>query len=241
MNNMGRVSKKYVLVIIFCWIQVHFLQAQNNEAITEQVWLDFIPFFKINEKLEYFGDAGIRLIFKDYTAYRLFARPSVRYRLNPVVELQGGVGFFYSIVNNFPDQVEIRPWQAVRLHWPTIGLIGIKHVFKFEERLLWETDTWEYDPAIRFRYKLGARIPFNASRRFYLSLFGEVFFNEGGENVEIFRNRMRGLFGFGYKQNKTWTVEVELMLQRSRSTTVDDFFVSDRIFRLKVLKGGWVW
>ena len=152
-----------------------------------------------------------------------------------------GIGFFYTIIDNSAILLELRPWQGVRIHWPNFGRIGIKQSFKLEERLLWETETWAFDPALRFRYKLGGRIPFNEPRSFYLSLFGEAFANVGGESVAILRNRMRGYIGLGYKRNETWTVELEFMLQRSRGNVVEDFNVSDLIFRLKVLKDGWVW
>jgi hypothetical protein len=215
--------------------------AQSNEGTTEQLWVDFIPHFKVNEKLEFYGDASVRVIFEEKKIYTFIARPSVRYHLNSIVELQGGIGFFYSIIGDITNQLELRPWQGIRIHWPTFGRIGIKHSIKLEERLLWDTETWEFDPALRFRYKLGGRIPFNESRRIYLSLFGEAFASAGGESISILRNRMRGYFGFGYKRNDAWTVEIEFMLQRSRSNAIEDFSVSDRIFRLKVIKDGWVW
>ena len=233
--------RKIVCIPYFLLVFGFSTYAQSNEGTTEQLWLDFIPHFKISERFEYYGDASIRVIFVENRIFTLIARPSFRYHLNSIVELQGGIGFFYSIMDIQANQLELRPWQGVRVHWPTFGRIGIKHSFKLEERLLWETETWDFDPALRFRYKLGGRIPFNEPRSFYLSLFGEAFANVGGESVAILRNRMRGYSGFGYKRNDTWTVELEFMLQRSRSNAVEDFCVSDRIFRLKVLKDGWVW
>ena len=231
-----------IVCIIYLFLVFGFsTYAQSNEGTTEQLWLDFIPHFKISERFEYYGDASLRVIFEEKRIYTLIARPSFRYHLNSIVELQGGIGFFYSILNTKANQLELRPWQGVRIHWPTFGRIGIKHAVKLEERLLWETETWDFDPALRFRYKLGGRIPFNEAGSVYLSLFGEAFANAGGESVAILRNRMRGYFGIGYKRNDTWTVELEFMLQRSRSNAVEDFNVSDRIFRLKVLKDGWVW
>jgi len=231
---------------IFC---IHFFllvlgistYAQSNEGTTEQLWFDFIPHFKVNERFEYYGDASFRVIFEEKKIYTLIVRPSVRYHLNSIVELQGGIGSFFTITDDNANQLELRPWQGVRVHWPTFGRIGIKHSFKLEERLIWETKTWDFDPVLRFRYKLGGRVPFNQSRRFYLSLFGEAFANAGDESVAILRNRMRGYFGVGHMRNDNWTIELEFMIQKSRSTTVEDFSVSDRIFRLKVLKNGWVW
>jgi len=228
---------------IHCFLLVSGLTiyAQGDESVTEQLWIDIIPHFGINQRLEYYGDASLRIVFEENTTYTMVARPSVVYHLNPIVELRGGLGFFYTIVENSRNQLELRPWQGVRIHWPTLGPIGIKHYIKLEERLLWETELWDFDLALRFRYKLGGRIPFNESRKFYLSLFGEAFVNFGGEDVELLRDRMRGYFGLGHKLNDTWTVELEFMLQRSRSNEIEDFDVSGHIFRLKLVKDGWVW
>jgi len=88
---------------------------------------------------------------------------------------------------------------------------------------------------------LGGRIPFNESRSYYLLLFGEAFADVGDENVGIFRNKMRGYFGLGHKQNDTWTVELDFILQAFRSNEGEDFNVNDLIFRLRVFKDVWVW
>jgi hypothetical protein len=228
---------------VHCFLMVIGLTiyAQGNESVTEQLWVDVIPHFAINERLEYYGDASLRIVFEENTAYTMVVRPSVFYRLNPTVELRGGLGFFYTIIENNINQLEIRPWQGVRIHWPTLGPIGIKHYLKLEERLLWETEVWDFDPAFRFRYKLGGRIPFNESRKFYLSLFGEAFVNFGLDDVALLRDRMRGYIGLGHQINDTWTMELEFMLQRSRSNEIEDFDVSGHIFRLKLVKDGWVW
>jgi hypothetical protein len=233
--------RKIVCVHFFLLVLGFSAYAQSNEGTTEQLWLDFIPHFKTSERFEYYGDASLRVIFEENRIFTLIARPSFRYHINSIVELQGGIGFFFTIIDDFANQLELRPWQGVRVHWPTFGRIGIKHSFKLEERLLWGTETWDFDLTLRFRYKLGGRIPFNEARSFYLSLFGEAFANVGGKNDALLRNRMRGYFGIGYKRNDTWTVELEYILQRSRSNGVEDFHISDNIFRLKVLKDGWVW
>jgi hypothetical protein len=231
-----------IFCILFFLLVIGFsTYAQSNEGATEQLWVDFIPHFKVNERFEYYGDASLRVIFEEKEIYTFIGRPSVRYHLNSILELQGGLGFFYTISDININQLELRPWQGVRIHWPTFGRIGIKHSLKMEERLLWDTESWNFDPALRFRYKLGGRIPFNEARSFYLSLFGEAFVNLGDDSATILRNRMREYIGIGHKRNDTWTVELEFILQRSRSNTVEDFNVSDRIFRLKVVKNGWVW
>jgi len=216
------------------------LSSWSQESSTNRIWLDFIPHFKINEDLEYYGDAGYRIILSE-DIHTFVIRPSIRYHLNPLVELRGGIGFFYTIDPNFSNQFEIRPWQGVRLNWPTFGRIGIKHYLRLEERLLWATDDWNFDPALRLRYKLGFRIPFNETRTTYLSLFGEAFANGGGQEVEQFRNRMRVYLGFGYRFDQTWRMEIEYIGQASRSNDVEDFDLADNIYRLRVFKGGWVW
>jgi len=229
------------VVKISCFLSVWLFGLSSwAQESTNRIWLDFKPHFKVNENLEYFGDAGYRIILSEQI-HTFVLRPSVRYYFKPWLDLMGGIGFFYEIDPNLSNLFEIRPWQGVRVHWPTFGRIGIKHYFRLEERFLWETESWIFDPALRLRYKLGSRIPFNESRTIYVSLFVEAFANFGGEDVERFRNRMRGYFGFGWRFDDTWSVEIEYIHQASRSTDADEFDVSDNIFRLRVFKGGWVW
>lgn len=108
--------QKIICIPYFLLVFGFSTYAQSNEGTTEQLWLDFIPHFKISERFEYYGDASLRVIFEENRIFTLIARPPFRYQLNSIVELQGGIGFFYSILNIKANQLELRPWQGVRIH-----------------------------------------------------------------------------------------------------------------------------
>ena len=84
------------------------LQAQSST--TQQLWLDLLPRFRVNERLEYFGDVGVRIDLSEPAQNSVLVRPSVRYQLSSLWELHGGMGFFYTVVESAANQFELRPW-----------------------------------------------------------------------------------------------------------------------------------
>ena len=112
-------------VSFFLGFWLLWLPSWSQESSTNRIWVNFIPHFKINMDLEYYGD-GYRIILSE-DLHTFVVRPSVRYHFEPKVEIRGGIGFFYTIDPNFSDQFEIRPWRGVRVHWPAFGHIGNKH------------------------------------------------------------------------------------------------------------------
>jgi hypothetical protein len=63
------------------------LSAQTNDTIVtestnHQLWIDIYPHYFVNEKVEYYGDAGFRTIIDEQSWNRLYARPSLRYHFN---------------------------------------------------------------------------------------------------------------------------------------------------------------
>ena len=58
----------------------------ESKISSKQLWVDIIPHFEINQRLEYYGDASLRVIFEENKTYTMVARPSVFYHLNPIVE-----------------------------------------------------------------------------------------------------------------------------------------------------------
>ncbi len=215
------------------------LQAQSST--TQQLWLDLLPRFRVNDRLEYFGDVGIRIDFSEPTQNSVLVRPSVRYQLSSSWEVHGGVGFFYTVVESAPNELELRPWQGIRLNWPSIRRFHLKHYVRLEERIVWETDTWDSDLTLRLRYELGTAVPLNASSSTYLPLAAEVFANIGESSVEAFRNRGRLYLGLGQRLGRMWAVEVQLILQSSRSTSDDSLTLSDEILRVRFIRVGLPW
>ena len=115
------------------------LSAQTNdtiltESVNHQIWIDIYPHYFVNEKLEYYGDAGYRTIINKRSWSRIYARPSIRYHFNKNWQMHGGLGFFYIFDKMDVNRFEITPWQGVQLNWPTGRFLSLKHLVKIEER-----------------------------------------------------------------------------------------------------------
>ena len=211
----------------------------NAQASTNgQLWVDVVPHLQIWDRFEHFGDYGVRIDFSDSTQNTIPVRPSFRYGLNDIVELHGGIGAFYTFVEFGNDQFELRPWQGVRFNWPTVWRLHFKEFFRLEERFVWDTETKELDFSLRFRLAIGTAIPLTSSNSTYVPISFEGFGNVGEATVEAFRNRGRLSFGLGQQVGGPWVVEVQIILQTSRSTSDQDFTLNQEMLRIRLSRRG---
>jgi Protein of unknown function (DUF2490) len=222
-----------------------FSSAQSSTEATEdfnvnhQLWIDIYPHYFVNEKLEYYGDAGFRTIIDERSWNRIYARPSLRYHFNKTWEVHGGLGLFYIFNKMDVNRFEITPWQGVQLNWPTRRILSFKHLVKIEERLSFRTSDWTSSFDLRFRYKLSGKISLckNCSdRSWYIPFYAEIFYpiNDGIE--EVFRNRGRAGLGLGYNASNDWRISCLVNWQTSRTGPEDELSVSDYAYQLKVRK-----
>lgn len=237
-NCMSR--KVFISLLIFfshlCEMDVYG-QSQEN-VINQQLWFDIFPHFSVNEKLEYYGDAGYRTIVNDSWS-RIHLRPSLRYSLKRSWEIQGGLGFFYTFDSSDTNQFELRPWQGIQLNWPKTAHISIKHLVRIEERLSYTTNNWESSFDLRFRYKLSGKVVPCTScglQNIFIPFYGEMFLPVNDNIVEFYRNRGRAGIGLGYNASKDWRFSLIMSWQKSRAGPEDEFDVTDYIYNLKIFK-----
>ena len=165
------------MLITFSFSNVAAKQTGDTTAgsiINQQIWIDFYPHYYMNEKLEYYGDAGYRTIVSKRSWSRLYVRPSVKYHLNKTWGFHSGLGIFYIFNVQEIDQFEITPWQGVQLNWPQWKKIGFKNLVRFEERMSFLTNNWIMDFEFRMRYKVTGKYDFH--KRWYASVYGEYFY-----------------------------------------------------------------
>ena len=163
-------------------------------------------------------------------------RPSFRYLSPKGWEAHAGLGLFYTENTSFFDVLEVRPWQGFWVKWPQLGKIAFSHYFRFEQRLLFDTDTWTLDSELRLRYKLGTKIPvtpLTTDGRLFLPLSIELF-SQPEVVIEQVSNRLRIDAGLGYVFGELWVGEFHLIIQRSRSGLADKFRTADLIFRFEL-------
>jgi long-subunit fatty acid transport protein len=225
-----------IFLFLVCATDVYG-QSQEN-VVNQQLWIDIFPHFSVNEKLEYYGDAGYRTIVND-SWNRIHLRPSLRYKLNKSWEIHGGLGFFYTFDSSDTNQFEFRPWQAIQLNWPKTAHLSIKHLVRIEERLSYTTNNWESSFDLRFRYKLSGKVVPCVScglHNIFIPFYGEMFLPVNDNIVEFYRNRGRAGIGLGYNASKDWRFSLIMNWQKSRAGAEDEFHVTDYIYHLKIFK-----
>lgn len=216
---------------------------QDEEIIDHQLWFDVIPHYEINNRLEYFGDMSYRTSIDKEKIRRLMLRPSLRYHWTYELDILVGLGLYGTWDTDNYNTFELRPYQGLRVNWPKIWRMNFKHRGIVEERFIWNNGG-EFDPNLRFRYRLKTKVPLNkpsiSYKTVYVPLSYEVFGNVGPKEVERFQNRSRAMIGIGYVFSDNWIGEFEVTFQRSRSNESDELSLSDRIFRFKLVYDGWI-
>ncbi len=236
----GYFNKALLAALLFIWNLTTYGQ---EEIIDHQLWFDVMPHFEINNRLEFYGDGSYRTSITGNKFRRFVLRPSLRYHWTYELDLLGGLGGFLTFEENDNNTIELRPYQGVRLNWPKIWRMNFKHRGIVEERLLWNNQG-DFDPNLRFRYRIKTKLPLNKPNMQYKTLYipmsYEVFANVGPEEIERFHNKARAILGLGYVFSEKWIGEFEVMFDRSRSTKTDELILSDRIFRFKLIMNGWI-
>ena len=229
-----------IFLFLFCETDVYgqTTDSLQEKVINQQLWIDIFPHFSVNEKLEYYGDAGYRTIVNDSWS-RIHVRPSLRYSLKRNWEIHGGLGFFYTFEDVGANQFEFRPWQGIQLNWPKTAHITIKNLARIEERLSYTTDNWESSFDLRFRYKLSGKVMPCAScclQNIFIPFYGELFFPVDDDIEEFYRNKGRVGIGLGYNFSKDWRFSLLMNWQNSNAGPEDKFDVTDYIYSLKIFK-----
>lgn len=238
-NCSGLFKSICVLVIVICPSTVFSQRTVDDEVISNQMWIDAHLHVILNEKWKIYGDGGYRTVIKEDSWKSIYIRPSVRYHLNDLIDLSGGVGFFYRYNTEDYNQLETRPWQGFQLHWPSWTQISFNHLVRIEQRFYRVIDQNASVFEARMRYRLSGRFDFalNEDGSFWLIPFSaEMFVPLFEESTDLFRNRSRWVVGAGFHSPKSWRIVFEAIFQRSRLGTDDQFAVTDRAFRLKIYK-----
>jgi hypothetical protein len=234
---------KFSYLILFWIVLVPFkeLTSQSIEStesiVNNQIWFYFISHFYINEKLEYYGDSGYRTVLREDGWHRIYARPSVRYHISKLWEVQGGIGFFYSFNELISDRFEIRPWQGIKLNWPRFEKILFNHLIRFEERFSFRTNDWQSSFEFRMRYKLAGRLDIikaGPDSFWFIPFYAEIFVSVIDEIEEIFRDLSRAGVGLGYNESNNWRFEFLFNWQTSRSRPNDELVVTDYLYQIKI-------
>jgi len=231
------------LLIIALAISIKVSGQTNDSGINlsknNEIWFDVYLHYYINDKLEYYGDAGFRTIINEQSWNRIYARPSIRHHINDHWELHAGLGLFYIFFNEDEfNRFELTPWQGIQLNWPKFGILGFKHLVKLEERISFLTEDWTSSYGFRFRYKLSGKLSLpksESSSQWFIPFYGELFFPAFDKIEAFFSDKMRTGIGIGYSKSD-WNIQLLYNWQLARVIPLDNFKYNDNAFQIKITK-----
>ena len=212
--------------------------AAQDDDVNEQLWIDYHEHFYLDPVWEFYGDTGFRTVTRNWEWQKLYVRPSIRFHTRRApVEGRGGTGFFYTHQDTTSNQLELRPFAGTFIKWPRFGPLTITNYLRLEARFVWDTSDRSLDQSLRFRYKLGTKIPLkrNAKQRhFYVPVSAEWFEDVGTAVTEVFAAEWRFDIGLGYVFGNEFVGEFHFVVQKSRSGQDQIFETDDLIFRFQV-------
>jgi len=207
-----------------------------QDEVSSQLWLDYNPRLIWPSTFEVYGDVGVRTELENNGWGRLVVRPGVRGPVGPV-RLSGGVGTFYTVNEDSPNQLEFRPFQGVNWTWPSGRRLSFDHYVRLEERFEFETDAWTLDASLRLRYRLQTDYRFGALQAgasWRIIAHAEAFATLAG-NAGQFDEKFR--IGFGVERGFVfgWRFRADVTWQKVGApfsgAATDDLYIRIRAFQ----------
>ncbi len=206
--------------------------AQNS--VREQLWLDYNASWAATGRIEIFGDVGARTDLESSTdSKQLVVRPGVLYTPSRRVRLAGGLASFNTFIDGGLELTELRVWQGVGATWPRS--VRLDHYFRTEERIYFDTDTWETSWSLRTRYLLQLPIDietWESGRYLRLYLCAEGFITLGPEPRER-HQQVRTILGLEHARSRNFRLRFDTMLELAHRYQTDDNWAA-LILRLRL-------
>jgi hypothetical protein len=230
-----------VLTTIFfsCSLLIY---GQNDRA--HQIWLDFNPSYKLNDKFQFKGTVGFKTVYPK-AWNKVHIKPELVYKMRRLFmnklkyneKLIGGVEFHY--INNFTkvNFFEVTPYQAYQLTWPNRPRIDIKHNVKLKERIQWEASDWKSSFGLQLIYEASVVFKFQGDlwqygKGFYVPVSFKFYWNL--KESSLFNDVMRITPGIGYSLSHKWKVALLSGYNRTRGSQSDEFRTNNIIYRCRV-------
>ena len=191
-------------------------QEQSDSAEFE-TWTDIATIYRINEKLRYDGDYGIRSWLTTRGFRQSYVRPSVRYRVKRWFLVHGGVAWFHTFIDDADDIDELRPWVGFRLLGPRPKKFVFSHYFRAELRAFDRGGDIGWDTGGRARYQLqvtSPRFKIGRAEKFYALTFFELFKNFGTSLEGLQVAQFRFDLGLGKQINRGLRLEANYLFQK---------------------------
>jgi hypothetical protein len=211
------------------------VSAQDDD-VSEQIWLDYNPTWALPDSLELYGDVGVRTELREQGWGRVVVRPSIRGPLGSF-RWSGGIGGFFTGNETEANRIELRPFQGIAATWPRRRIFHLEHYARLEERLEWETDEWNLDASLRFRYRFQTRYSFSGpveSAPWQVLLHAEGFLTLAGDAGQ-FDEKVRIGVGLERGFGAVWRARLDLTWQKVGAllsdAPTDDIYVRVRVYQ----------
>jgi hypothetical protein len=232
------------LAVVFIVLS-NFIYAQSStDDVTQQIWLDYNPQWDLNESYTLYSSFGGRTIIPQ-TWSKAYITAAVRFAPDPLFnifnksqqQLHGGFSVFYTLNENNPNQIELRPFEGYKISWPNLERIKFTHFFRLEERFIFTTGESDFEFELRARYKIEAifhktKHLVDFANGFYFPISVEFLINL--YSTEEFNNGIRITPGLGYSsESKLWKIQFDLTYQYSDKAEAESFTKNTIIYRLR--------
>ncbi len=217
----------------------------QDDANTD-IWLNYkMDNYIKKHKLWFRNEADYRYTNNDNSSSIFMLRSRLKYMVTYIFDLRVGIDFRYNYLSINNNTFEIRPWQGVKLDWPSFGRFSFEHYYRFEQRIFYDLVSNESELGFRSRYKLILSFPLNNSsyinRTFFLDLSSEFFLPHDKNVQENFANNIRPSISLGFRYNNFWTYYLALMANNGKDNfdsnrTVNNIIISfsvKKIFSIK--------
>ena len=239
---MSREFGKWVLLMLTGLLllsQPEKMTAQDETPSTTQLWFFWHHNHYFTPRFNYLGDIGYRQEYPYDKWRRINFRPGVQWSAGSLVDIAGGIGIWYTVQKIIPNSFELRPWQGVKIHWPTLGRFNFDHYARLEQRFNYSMgvdEIWNF--ALRSRYRLNVTFPLNhpgiIDNTLFVRINAEFFLNLGKSLEERFVDDRRYTVGLGYRFNPIWRLELLYVIEQSRAFSEEGFKVNSHIIQVRL-------
>jgi len=240
-----RFVVSFFLIIILNLVNT-LIQAQENtqSEVTNQVWIDFNPSYKISESFDLRGRIGAKAIFPN-AWYKIYTRAEVSYKLPRYIfknvnyneKVYAGIDYYYIYYTENPNVIEISPYQGYSLFWPNRKRVVIKHNVELGERFQWDVEDWNYSFGLKLSYEASLTFKFHGDiweygKGFYLTASAKFWWNLIATTV--FNDVVRITPGIGYEINPRWKTAFYIGYNYTKNLTEEEFQTNNIIYRFRV-------
>jgi hypothetical protein len=242
-NISNKIVYTCIVVILFAATPL-MAQETSNTAVTNQLWLDFNPKWKISERSDLLGKAGVKGIYP-HSWYKFYTTTEFSYSIpkNIFKKLRynerayAGMDFYYVLFTDLPDVIEISPYQGYTLTWPNRKMLDLRHNVELGQRFQWGLKDWDYSFGLKFSYEATFVFKFKGDlwqygKGFFLSASAKFWWNLISTNT--FNDVWRITPGMGYQINPVWKASFYIGYNYTRNLPDDKFNTDNIIYRLRL-------